>query len=95
MYLEMTFDEWVEKYKPIKDENGEVVAFETYGEDEEFVKTQNPLAVWTLEDAGDGPFIINERHFVNRILYYVTEFPFGEDDTIIVFVEESDEEEEE
>jgi len=94
----MTFDEWVEKYKPIKNECGEIAMLETYGKEYEFVKAQNPLNVWTFCDGGEGGYILNGFNFVNRIGYYVTEIPFDNaKDYIFVNVEdeESDEEDEE
>ena len=76
----MTFEEWKAVYKPIKD----CYMFETYGVEVAFVKEQNPLTIWTLEDAGEGEFIMNGWHFVNRIGYYITEIPFKENAYIFV-----------
>ncbi len=84
----MNWDEWVEKYKPILDEGGEPKMFETYGAEVEFVKSQPSNKIWTLEDAGDGPFIMSGWHFVNRIGYYISEIPFEED----VFVDKEEDE---
>lgn len=88
----MTFEEWVEKYKPLKNEYGEVALFETYGSDIDFLNKQNPDCIWTLEDTGDGAFIASGVHFVNRIGYYVTEIPVSKTEHIFVNIESETEE---
>ena len=37
--MDMTYKEWIEKYKPIMDANGSPIKFDTY-------KVENPLTVW-------------------------------------------------
>ncbi len=47
--------------------------FETYGEELEFVRQQNPLTVWTLVDGdGDDQYLVSGFHFVNRIGYLIS-----------------------
>lgn len=47
--------------------------FETYGEELEFVRKQDPRTVWTLVDGDDGDqYLTNGFHFVNRIGYLVS-----------------------
>ena len=68
-FIEMTFEQWEETYKPIynhidsnasfQDESGNGLMFETYGDEVEFVKSQSPDKIWMY---GDGdvlfyPFI--------------------------------------
>ena len=78
---EQELDAWEAKYKPIKnhiagDYDGDD-KFETYGEELEFVRAQDPRAIWTLVDGDDGNlYIVNGYHFVNRINYFVTLVPF-------------------
>lgn len=84
------FDKWVAKFKPIPnhlnpDRGGYIVddqsfMFETFGEDLEFVRKQDPGKVWTMVDC-DGKWYLSEGfHHVNRVGYFVTEVPFdGED----------------
>ena len=80
-----TFDEWVEKYKPIKNEF-EYSSFEgcsfDYSEDDqwEFVKNQNPANVWTMVWAEETQVIIPGFHWVNRDSYFVTELPVQKED---------------
>lgn len=47
--------------------------FETFGEELEFVRAQDPRAVWTLIDGDhDGQYLVSGPHFVNRIGYLVS-----------------------
>jgi hypothetical protein len=85
----ITFDEFVETFKPINNPNndwgGEYSAFETYGDDWEFVKSQPANLVWT-ELAGDGSVIVNGFHYVNRLQYFVATVPVPDDVAIEVIV---------
>lgn len=77
----MTFDEWVETYKPVKNytEWGfDHLMFETYGDDWELVYVLPPNRVWTLVEGDTGLFIIEGRHLVNRVGYFVTVKPWSE-----------------
>ena len=81
-----TFDEWVEKYKPIKNEFEEYGSFDgcvfDYSEDDqwEFVKKQNPENIWTMVDDDDTYIVIWGCHWVNRFYYLVTEKPVEQED---------------
>ena len=87
-FIEMTEDEWIATYKPIKNHidtnasfNGEM--FETYGEEVEFVKQQNPNTIWMYGDGDDGGgYVWSGWGFVNRIGYIITEVPFPDNTTI-------------
>lgn len=80
-----TYDEWVEKYKPIKNEF-EDTSFEgcvfDYSEDDqwEFVKKQNPANIWTMVDSDDCFVVIPGCHWVNRESYFITEIPVQKED---------------
>lgn len=85
-FIEMDFDEWVATYKPIynhiepnasfQDETGQGMMFETYGDEVEFVKSQDPAKIWMYGDGdnGDG-YIWSGWGFVNRLGYFITEVP--------------------
>jgi hypothetical protein len=61
--------------------------FETYGEELEFVRRQNPRTVWTVVDGdGDDQYLVSGFHFVNRIGYLVSTLPLPEDMDIEVRV---------
>ena len=92
---ERLLDEWTEKYKPVinhishdsgwANENDEGTMFETYGDDLDYViKTaDSPYGantVWTWVDGDKGTYIINGYHLVNRIGYFITKVPFGNED---------------
>jgi hypothetical protein len=80
-----TYDEWVEKYKPVKnqfeDSSFEGCSFD-YSEDDqwEFVKKQNPSNIWTMVDSDDFFVIIPGCHWVNRESYFITEIPVQNED---------------
>ena len=80
-----TYDEWVEKYKPVKNQFEET-SFEgctfDYSEDDqwEFVKKQNPSNIWTMVDSDDFFVIIPGCHWVNRESYFITEIPVQKED---------------
>jgi hypothetical protein len=51
--------------------------FETYGEELEFVRKQEPKKIWTIVDGDNGNlFYMAGFHTVNRIGYFVTEVPW-------------------
>ena len=133
--ISMTYDEWIKKYKPIKnhlDDNAQILhkrfdssnrlanyfenkiskwarkdgangwntrwprvswifykevmgTFETYGEDLEYVKSQNELNIWT-EIHASGSFEGIESGFlaVDRLLYYVTKIPRNPNEVITI-----------
>ena len=86
-----TFDEWVEKYKPIKnqfeDTSFEGCSFD-YSEDDqwEFVKKQNPSNIWTMVDSDDCFVVISGCHWVNRESYFITEKPVEKEDLSTEFL---------
>lgn len=74
----MNIDEWEAKYIPIKnhlvEENEQ--AFETYGIELEFVRSQPDNKVWTEVDGDDdNTYLVNGYHHVNRIRYFVCQVP--------------------
>ena len=52
--------------------------FETYGEELDFVRSQDPLTVWTLLDGGDDLSLASGYHFVNRIGYLIATAPVSD-----------------
>jgi hypothetical protein len=84
--------EWAEKYKPKSNhfnnyENDYL--YETYGEELEYVKTIHPNFIWTFV-SGDGcDLIVAGYSYVNRLGYYITENPWGDDgDSCLLSTEE-------
>ncbi len=50
--------------------------FETYGDEFEFVRRQNPAKVWTITDGDDGHWtVVNGLHFINRVGYLISRDP--------------------
>ena len=99
--IELTFDEWLETYKPItnhidtnasfQNEEGEGIMFETYGEEVAFVKQQDPNRIWMYGSGDDGgTYIWSGWGFVNRLGYFITEVPFSDSEIVQVLVADPD-----
>jgi len=96
-FVEITWDEWVERFKPVKnhitkypDDHAEYDSFETYGAEQEFVATKiEDRLVWTMGDGDMCTYLSNGYHYINRINYYVCTVPYEEnvDYQIIVSTE--------
>ena len=100
-FIELSFEDWVEQYKPItnhidphasfQDEDGNGIMFETYGDEVEFVKSQSPANIWMYGSGDDGgTYIWNGWGFVNRLGYFITEVPCPPDTHIQIQVAEPD-----
>ena len=99
-FIELTFDEWCEQYKPIVNhlddnasfDNGDGgIMFETYGDEVAFVKSQSPANIWMYGSGDDGgTYVWNGWGFVNRLGYFITEVPCPDGLTIQVQVGEPD-----
>lgn len=99
-FIELTFDEWCEQYKPIVNhlddnasfDNGDGgIMFETYGDEVDFVKSQSPANIWMYGSGDDGgTYVWNGWGFVNRLGYFITEVPCPDGLTIQVQVGEPD-----
>jgi hypothetical protein len=81
MSQHLTFDLWIEQYKPIKnhiDENAacDGLMFETYGAEVEYVKKQPENTIWTLVDCEGSLYLCSGWHFVNRMNYFITSVPY-------------------
>ena len=81
-------DEWVDTYKPIKNENndwgGTYSAFETYSPEVDFVWSKPDNLVWTEIDGDEGSYIIAGKHLVNRLQYFVCEVPWEDENLMAV-----------
>ena len=82
MYKYLTYDEFVSYYKPKTNHirGNDELAYETYGDEQDYIFAQDPKYVWTEVDGDGGSFIIAGRAFVNRYQYYVTELPWDSED---------------
>ena len=82
---------WENKFKPIKNHfrnDPDEVMFETYGEEVDFVCTQDNKYVWTWIQGDMSDLIVAGYHYVNRLGYYITEVPWDdEDDYALLSVE--------
>jgi len=96
-FIEMDFEDWLKEYQPItnhidknasfQNEDGSGIMFETYGDEYEFVKSQEPQYIWTYGDGDDGgSYIWNGWSLINRLGYFITNKPFPDNVTIQIKV---------
>lgn len=77
----MTYDEFLEKHKPIQnhiDKNAgfDGMMFETYGKELDFVREQPSVNICTIIEGDDGELYVTEGyHLVNRFGYFVLSVP--------------------
>lgn len=99
-HQELLWDEWQEKFRPIRNRIAKTevgydnTLFETYGEENEYVNkvmAESPYRIWTLVTNDFGKDVIVEGwHWVNRMGYFITEIPFDETMTYSVYWDEED-----
>lgn len=102
-FIELTEDTFAAIFKPVKNHlvefpsfdwgDGFGTLFETYGDEHDYVTTQNTQHVWTLCSGEQNDHIISGYHLVNRIGYFITENPFPEGVEIKVSLPNVDEDE--
>jgi hypothetical protein len=80
-----------EQFRPIKNKftiYGDDVMFETYGDELDFVKSQNNNNVWTYVQGDLSMLLVNGYSIVNRLGYYITEVPWEDDKDYTVVLSE-------
>jgi hypothetical protein len=82
-YVELTWKEFEEQFRPIKNhfrKDPDEIMFETYGEELEFVVSKvEENKVWTYGDGDYCTYVSGGYHYINRIGYYITEVPMEKD----------------
>jgi hypothetical protein len=80
-FIQLSYFEWEEQFRPITKPGTDHIAFDTH-DDVAFLKQQTADRIWTLVDCPEinDCVILNGIHWVNRLEYYVTEVPFNEAD---------------
>ena len=91
MFIEMNYEEWLEKFKPFpnridKNANYDGCMYETYGDEYNYVKGANPENIWTLTDYDGELFIYNGLGFVNRMGYFIVKTPSNPKDDYQIYV---------
>lgn len=84
---------WAEKYKPIDNtvvKSAGTKMFETFGDEWEFIKEQDPRYVWTWVTGDMCDIIVAGMAYVNRFGYYVTEVPWEDDDLSVLLSVETE-----
>ena len=74
-------DEFEERYELLKNNLDESAAyegawFETYGNEELFVRNADPKTVWTIVEGDESLWVIAGFHIVNRLGYLITQTPW-------------------
>jgi hypothetical protein len=81
-----TFDDWIEKYNPVKNEFEDTTTLQgfvfDYTEEDQwnYIKKQKAEYVWTQVCTGDDDYIIPGLHWVNRENYLITNIPVKDED---------------
>ena len=91
--IEMDIDYWYEKFEPMENHihPSQGNMFETFGEDAAYIYSIDPHFVWTEMDGDDGGiYMVEGRHFVNRIAYYVTRLPWLDSESYDICVVEAE-----
>ena len=102
--IQLSEDEFDDQYPLVRNhlnpnaswsyDDGPGCLFETYGEELEFVRRQDPTHVWTFLDGDeDGQYLASGFHFVNRIGYLISTVPVPPDVDIEVRIPRSDDSE--
>ena len=92
---EITYDDFVETYRPIQnhiDTNASFdgMMFETFGDERDFVREQDPNTIWTLIEEDGDLFVSAGWHFVNRLGYFITAVPWTDPDLTTANLNEPD-----
>lgn len=80
----MTYEKWIEEYKPIKNTidpnaNMDGYMFETFGLELDRIHAENANQVWTIVDADGEWYLTSGYHYVNRMGYMITSVPHDKD----------------
>jgi len=86
--IKMSFKDWADEYKPFLnpfEKNAPVngFMFETYGAQLDLVNKQDHRFIWTYMETDDGKdiVIVDGKHYVNRVGYFLTAIPRKDDTT--------------
>lgn len=81
MTKQISEEEFDERFRPITNPDNDNILWETYGDEYDFVKSQDPRKIWTIMDGDQDTWLVSGWHYVNRQNYVVTEVavPEGED----------------
>jgi len=91
-YVELSWDEFVEKFDLVPSPDGEDM-WDTHKYWDELKERAKENRVWTYTEVDNGTVICEGLHFVNRLGYYVTVRPY--DPTVAYDVDYQEDEQEE
>lgn len=83
--IEMKESEWAEKYQLMPNHlTNDGNAYETYGDELDYILLQDNNHIWTELDCDGGVIISNGYSLVNRIQYYITVVPWVDGEEIVI-----------
>jgi hypothetical protein len=74
-FVSLTWSEWETAFSPISNHlssTPDEQMFETFGDEWEFIKSQDPHNVWTWVSGEGCDLLVNGIAYINRIGYYIT-----------------------
>jgi len=88
----MTFSEWATEFAPIANRfDSDTYMFDTEGEQLDYVQSQDRDVVWSYVYADLATVITNGYASANVIGYYITQFPYKNEDFYMVDYQEEEE----
>ena len=81
--MDIDYDVWFDKYKPKTNKHGDVIYFETYGDELDIVASTANEYVWTVIDGDDHFGYSAGTHFVNRLNYIICDVPWEDEDLYV------------
>jgi hypothetical protein len=92
-FRSLTYEDWLEDYEPLLNEEGQPRLFKDSGEDQELIQDVSEYHVWTWMYGGDFSLICTGLLEPHRIGYYLTKVPFDPSQMLVIdMLDEIDEE---
>lgn len=85
-FIDLTFAEWEEKYRPVRDKHGEVILFDSADDALSFLPIPSRNAIWSYVTDSRFDYVLNGIRYINRIGFYATEVLWNESEYITVDV---------
>lgn len=74
----ITYDEWIEEFKPLTDENGTLIEI-PFDNKPHLSEAINNATIWTEVDVDGELYIVSGWTFVNRMSYFMSEITHNDD----------------
>lgn len=87
----MNLDDWIEQYRPLRDEDGEPRLFALEGDDRDFVFGHPARRIWTSTEGDEYAVILSGVVENDAIGYHVTEVACPDDLELQIDIYDEDE----